>query len=88
MTASKDRVIRFWKLEDVDVNLEESSSEEISSDSDNPFLPHYDNKQFLEMENEFKKSNRWIKKDSLTNLGLVNQPNKRMSQGPPDTNDE
>jgi hypothetical protein len=70
------------------VNLDESSSEEISSDNDNPFLPHYDDKQFLEMENEFKKSNRWIEKDSQSNLGFLHSQNLRRSQGPRDTSDE
>jgi len=88
ISAGKDKVMRFWKLEDVEVNFEESYSEETSSDSDNPFLPHYDDKQFLEMEMDFKNSSRGIHRDSNSNLGFVRNSKFRMSQGPPDTMNE
>jgi len=88
ISSGKDCVIRFWKLEDVDVNFEESSSEETSSDSDNPFLPHYDDRQFLEMEQDFKNSSERLERESQHHLGFVRDSKFRMSRGPPDSGNE
>jgi hypothetical protein len=80
ITSSKDFTMRFWKIDSLDVIYEDSVSDESSSDSDNQFLPTYDDNQFIEMEKDFQKS---IPKRSESNSNLVNMQKMqfRLSQG-------